>query len=281
MNENRTLAFSKMNGLGNDFIVIDARTEELALTLAQVQWLASRGNETTRGCDQVLVIHKPRQGGSVFMQIFNADGGEVEACGNGARAVAGYLNKKDTGQTRPVIETLGGLLTTRQVGRDDFSVDMGVPKFDWQDIPLRQLVEDTARIELHADLPPAFLVNVGNPHAVFFVNSQQEAQDYAASHGEILEHHQLFPQRANINFAYTAFLEVGVMLYTWERGVGLTQACGTGACATAIAAITLYRAPSSTNIIQQGGLIAVYWDGKGSVEMHGEIEFNFDAKVNL
>ena len=235
MTEQRTIAFSKMSGLGNDFIIIDARENALALTPAQVRQLATRDNEITKGCDQVLVLHPPKSGGDIFMQIFNADGGEVEACGNGTRAVTQWLAAKGgIGQT--TIETLGGILRCEVVG-SSATVAMPAPKFGWRDIPLSEEIADTSKVKLHEDLPPAFLVNVGNPHAVFFVEGEQNVDAMAAQYGEELVHHSLFAQGANINFAST-IENVGdeIDIATWERGAGLTQACGTGACAATIAA---------------------------------------------
>ena len=167
MSEKSKYPAVKMNGIGNDFVVLDGRQNALAFTPEEIRALADRENETTGGCDQLLIIRPPKKDGDVFMQIFNADGGEVGACGNGARAVAGYLHKYDNLQNA-TIETLGGVLQTERNGSDDFAVKMPPPKFGWRDIPLAKDIGDTSQVTLHPDLPPAFLVNVGNPHAVIF-----------------------------------------------------------------------------------------------------------------
>ncbi|MGI9440433.1 MAG: diaminopimelate epimerase [Parvibaculales bacterium] len=247
MTEQRTIAFSKMSGLGNDFIIIDARENKLEppLTPVQVWQLAARDNEITKGCDQVLVLHPPKSGGDIFMQIFNADGGEVEACGNGARAITQWLVERGDLQ-KVTIETLGGILNCHLIKNFDaqdphyMAVAMPPPKFGWRDIPLNKEIEDTTQVQLHEDLPPAFLVNVGNPHAVFFVADSDNVDDMTAQYGETLVHHSLFAQGANINFAFVENNNIqSISLATWERGAGLTQACGTGACAVAIAATHL------------------------------------------
>ena len=283
MSEKSKYPAVKMNGIGNDFVVLDGRQNALAFTPEEIRTLADRENETTGGCDQLLIIRPPKKDGDVFMQIFNADGGEVGACGNGARAVAGYLHKYDNLQNA-TIETLGGVLRTERNGSDDFAVKMPPPKFGWRDIPLAKDIGDTSQVTLHPDLPPAFLVNVGNPHAViFFENKNLDTlKAKAKKYGRDLEHHEKFPQRANINFSYAEQIQLtGIMLQTWERGVGLTKACGTGACATAIAAIKLFgnQAGRDINVAQRGGVIGIHWDGANDLVMHGEIEFERELEL--
>ena len=187
MSETRTIAFTKMNGLGNDFVIIDARDNALSLSGDDVRALAARAHAQTQGCDQLLVIHSPRNSGDVFMQIFNADGGEVEACGNGTRAVAAYLAHK--GMAAVKIETLGGILACTATLADrqaSAQVSMTLPQIG-------------APISLHQDLPAALPVNIGNPHAVIFVATGTAG--LAAQYGFQLERHKAFPERANINFA--------------------------------------------------------------------------------
>lgn len=253
MSEHPSTAFTKMNGLGNDFIIIDARIQQCALSGDRVRTLAAREHGVTGGCDQLLVIHTPRAQGDAFIQIFNADGNEVEACGNGTRAIAAYLAR--AGDPATQLETRGGMLGCRagdvspnttqtnmtQVNTAQMCpvIDMPTPKFAASDIPLTSKKLADERINpsaciLHADLPPAFLVNVGNPHAVIFVPTGTAGM--AAQYGFQLERNPLFLNGANINFASLVGDHI-IHLDTWERGVGLTKACGTGACATAIAAI--------------------------------------------
>ena len=248
MSEKRTIAFTKMNGLGNDFVVIDARREPSALGSDDVRVLAARDNPHTKGCDQILVLRPARNTGDVFMQIFNADGSEVEACGNGARAVAAFMATQ--GACAGVVETLGGELrcnvpASPQAGFIHHPVvTMPPPRVAWDEIPLAEEMPDTSQVELHRDLPPAFLVNVGNPHAVIFVEAGTAG--LAAQYGFQLERHRLLPEGANINFAACKGDNV-IELDTWERGAGLTQACGTGACATAVAAFHLGKFENHNN----------------------------------
>ena len=308
MSQTRSIAFTKMNGLGNDFVVIDAHRENASLGAPEVRALAARDHAVTNGCDQLLILHPPRNTGDVFMQIFNADGSEVEACGNGARAVAAFLSTH--GATDPAIETLGGTLQAHtptlnaedEVGKEiQFpKINMPAPRFGWQDIPLAEEMPDTSQVELHRDLPPAFMVNVGNPHAVIFVESGTAG--LANQYGFELEKKRLLPQGANINFAACTGNNI-IELDTWERGAGLTQACGTGACATAVAAFHLGKIenhnnefrveppcardlkikndPARAGFFQNNLLeILVDYDGK-SLTQQGPVAFEFDGEAVL
>lgn len=285
-------AFSKMNGLGNDFVVIDARASRLALSREHVRAIADRDNPVTKGCDQIMVIQPPRQGGYCFVQIWNADGGEVEACGNGTRAVARYLAQQDK-IDKLSVETLAGTLHCR-IDADRVNVTMPSPNFKWQDIPLSEDVGKTNGVPLHAELPPAFLVNVGNPHAVIFASKKTKWM--ASKYGAELEHHALFPQRANINFVQhlRAFERPTLALHTWERGAGLTQACGTGACAAAIAAIELgvtrspdgdlrtevdVMPPFNTDRNESDIITVRYVPGADNFIMRGPAEFEFNGEL--
>ena len=299
MTEQRTIAFSKMSGLGNDFIIIDARENTLALAPEQVRRLATHSR--TQGCDQLLVLHPPKSGGDIFMQIFNADGGEVEACGNGARAVAAWFAKNGNGEASITMETLGGQLTC-QFFDEHANVIMPTPKFGWRDIPLNKAINDTAQVQLHEDLPPAFLVNVGNPHAVFFMDTQnvETIDTMAKKYGEELVHHPLFAQGANINFAFIGthindHIDYDIHIATWERGVGLTQACGTGACAATIATIHLnlgaqkgiadvytpFARQNSVPALYQSFICVEYEPESGKLSQHGTADFEFNGMITL
>ena len=299
MSQTRSIAFTKMNGLGNDFVVIDARRENARLGAAEVRALAARDHAVTNGCDQLLILHPPRNTGDVFMQIFNADGSEVEACGNGARAVAAYLAR--LGTSEPVIETLGGTLHARTTTQSETNIIpaiiMPMPRRHWQDIPLAEAMPDTSCITLHRDLPPAFMVNVGNPHAVIFVDGGTAG--LAAQYGFELEKNRLLPEGANINFAACTGDTI-IELDTWERGAGLTQACGTGACATAVAAFHLGKIDNHNNEfrieppcardpelknnsdragIHQDNLLEILVDYDGhSLAQQGPVAFEFEAE---
>ena len=319
MAEQRTIAFSKMSGLGNDFIIIDARENALALAPEQVRQLATRDNDITKGCDQLLVLDTPESGGDIFMQIFNANGDEAEACGNGARAVAAWLAKN--GIKEPDIETKGGILHA-QAASSGARVTMPSPKFDWRDIPLSGAIEDTAQVQLHEDLPLAFLVNVGNPHAVFFVGDGQDidalAQKYGAEleYGKVLGQDSNLEQGANISFAsiHRAYANsITTSIATWERGTGLTQACGTGACATIVAArrrnlIPLIEKPNTISVWPPSArkhlgnppnsikafwlrFIRLFWlsdsievfydEDNGELQQSGTVKFEFDGEITL
>lgn len=278
MNTTTTIAFSKMNGLGNDFVIIDARDRDPALSPDNVRDLATRDNDTTKGCDQLLIIHPPKNGGDIFMQIFNADGSEVEACGNGTRAVAAYMAR--LGHSACLIDTLGGALACNSQSNGHYATDahnvqvaMPLPKIG-------------AAMSLHQDLPDALPVDVGNPHGVIFVATGTAG--LAAQYGFQLERHAAFPQRANINFASLQGDNL-IRLDTWERGVGLTKACGTGACATAVAAITQgLCAPGAVTVRPPYNqddnaidVLTIDYQPDTHLLMTGPVAHDFDAAVTL
>lgn len=299
MSNATTIAFSKMNGLGNDFVIIDARRQACRLSGQQIIALASRDHPITQGCDQLLLVHPPRpqdDDADVFMQIFNQDGSEVEACGNGARAVAAFLREADR-QSDVTIATLGGVLAchinapSSADSANQFMprIEMPLPTFDWQSIPLSEAHAQTSHIPLHGDLPPAFVVNLGNPHAVIFVAGGHAATAHAAkTYGPALETLPLFRDRANITFACLSDPQT-IRLDTWERGVGLTQACGTGACATAIAAIeqgltqshTLTLKPPFNTDDNDAAVITVTYRPGQKLTMSGPVHFDFSASLVL
>jgi diaminopimelate epimerase len=263
-------AFLKMHGLGNDFVVFDARGKGLALDAASARALADRRFGV--GCDQVIVIGAGTGGADAAMRIYNADGGEVESCGNATRCVARLLmEEKDRG--RVVIDTPGGELVCADAGGGNVTVDMGVPKFGWRDIPLASEV-DTNRFAL--DGIEAAAVNVGNPHCVLF----RDAADIATL-GPKLETHPMFPARVNVEFVAVqdrAHLRVRV----WERGVGITSACGTGACASAIAAHRRGLTDRKVEVMLDGGTLAIEWrESDGHMLMTGPATLAFKGDVDL
>ena len=271
MSETSTIAFTRMNGLGNDFVIIDGRDKEISLSGDQVRALASRDNADTKGCDQLLVVQPPKNSGDAFMQIFNTDGSEVEACGNGTRAVAAFIARHD-GTPQITLATLGGTLACTSEGAR-VSVAMPLPIFD-------------TSVSLHKDLPDAHRVDMGNPHAVIFV--ERGTAGLAAQYGFQLERHKSFPHRANINFA--APIEDNILrLDTWERGVGLTKACGTGACATAAAAVhggiceagpITIRPPFNQND-NQDDVIMIDYQPDRYLTMTGPVAFEYDGETAL
>lgn len=250
--------FIKMHGLGNDFIVLDGRAEPLpAMTERLAAALADR--KTGIGCDQLIVL-EPSSLADVRMRIFNADGGEVEACGNATRAVGLLLGKPAS------IETLGGMLATTPLDAG-IAVDMGEPRFDWAAIPLAYAL-DTLTMPLGwEELENPSAVNVGNPHVVFFV-ADADAVDLDRL-GPLIEHDPLFPARVNVNVA-TISSRSEIRLRVWERGVGETRACGTGACATAIAAMRRGLVDRGTVTVRlPGGDLQIGWDGNNRISMTG------------
>ncbi len=260
-------AFHKMHGLGNDFVVIDAREQDVAITRERARAIADR--HTGIGCDQVILL-EPSNSADFCMRIFNADGGEVEQCGNALRCVASL-----TGVQR--IETQGGLVEA-SVDAHGAEIDMGAPRFDAADIPLAYTLDT-------ADLPTGWgalehgaAVNIGNPHVVFFV------PDLAAvpldELGPEIEHDPLFPQRVNVNVAEVTG-PASLRLRVWERGAGLTQACGTGACATAVVAIRRGLVTSPVAVHLPGGALTIAWAQGQTIRMTGPATHVFSGEAEL
>ena len=251
------IPFVKMHGLGNDFIVLDARELALpAITPPFARALADR--KTGIGCDQLIVL-APSVHAAARMRIFNADGGEVEACGNAARAVGLLLG------TAAVVETLGGDLAVSPAD-GGVAVDMGEPRFDWAQIPLAYAM-DTLIMPVGWDgLDSPTAVNVGNPHVIFFV-ADTDAVDL--SHiGPVIETDPLFPGRVNVNVA-TIETRARIRLRVWERGVGETRACGTGACATAIGAMRRGLVDRAVTVAMAGGALSIVWGADNRITMTG------------
>jgi diaminopimelate epimerase len=251
------IPFVKMHGLGNDFVVLDARAGGVpAIDARLAAALADRHRGI--GCDQLILI-EPSTTADLRMRIFNADGSEVEACGNATRAV-GLLHG---GPAR--IETLGGLLEARPDGRG-IAVDMGVPRFEWNEIPLAWAMDTLTMPVGWEDLAAPTAVNVGNPHVIFFV-PDCDAVDLARL-GPLIETDPLFPERVNVNVA-TVESRGAIRLRVWERGAGLTLACGTGACATAIGAMRRGLVDRSVQVTLPGGPLHITWTGADRIEMSG------------
>jgi diaminopimelate epimerase len=266
--------FLKMHGLGNDFVVIDGRKRTIDLNDARAQRIADR--RTGVGCDQLIVIEPARNSlADAFMRIHNADGGQVEACGNGTRCVADLL-MREYGRDHVVIETVAGLLDAEAAGGGLISVDMGPARLDWREIPLARAM-DTLHLEVAlGPLKDAVGVNTGNPHAVFFV-PDAEVVDLAAL-GPVLERHPLFPERTNIEVA--SLIAPGrIRLRVWERGVGITRACGTGACATLVASARRKLTGRKGEIILDGGSLEVEWLADNHIRMTGPVATSFIGEL--
>ncbi len=281
------IPFRKMNGLGNDFLVVDARGAPVRPSPQVIRRLADRASGV--GFDQFITIERGRGGADAFMRIDNADGGEVEACGNATRCV-GRLLMDESGKDSAAIETVAGLLIARpgrevllprSAGAEQLiSVDMGVPKFGWQEIPLAEEFRDTRAIELQIgpiDAPilhSPSVANIGNPHAIFWVDDVM-AYDLAKI-GPLLENHPVFPERANISLAHVTAPDA-ITLRTWERGVGLTRACGTAACAALACAARTRRTGRAATVTLPGGKLAIAWDDRDHIWMTGPSELEFSG----
>ena len=256
--------FFKMHGLGNDFVVLDARRQTGPLSPQLAAAMADR--RTGIGCDQIMVLRPPASGGDVFLEMINADGSPAGACGNGTRCVADLL-MAEKGLDRIAIETVSGLLTAWRAG-DQISVDMGSPRLGWQDIPLSREM-DTAAVPLAAAPVPAVCVSMGNPHAVLFVGDAEAIN--IAELGPQLECDPLFPERANIEFAHIIAAD-RIRMRVWERGAGITPACGSGACATAVAAVRAGLAGRQAELVLDGGVLQLQWTAADRVIMTGPSE---------
>jgi diaminopimelate epimerase len=266
------IAFRKMHGLGNDFVVLDQRRDPCRIDAAAARALADR--RTGIGCDQLLLLEPPRDARAhVFMRILNPDGSEAEACGNGTRCVAVLLGG-ETGLNRVGIETVAGLLGATIDAAGIATVDMGEPRFGWRDIPLSRTTDT-----LHADLRRGPLADpvctsMGNPHATFFVDDA-ESIDLVAL-GPELEHDPLFPARANVGVA-TVRDPATIRFRVWERGAGITRACGSGACAAMVAAHRRGLVGDRVRVALDGGDLAIVWPGRGSVQMSGPATLSFEG----
>jgi diaminopimelate epimerase len=249
--------FVKMHGLGNDFVVLDGRVDAVPVMTSRLA-AALADRKTGIGCDQLILL-EPSTSADLRMRIFNADGGEVEACGNATRAVGLLLG------TNARIETLGGELAVSPAD-GGVSVDMGEPRFEWEAIPLAYAMDTLSMPVAWEELENPAAVNVGNPHAVFFV------PDCAAVEldrlGPEIEHDLLFPGRVNVNVA-TIVDRSNIRLRVWERGVGETRACGTGACATAIAAMRRGLTERNVTVAMTGGDLQIAWTADGRIVMTG------------
>ena len=278
MSTNTHIPFRKMNGLGNDFIIVDGRSEVRRFTPEQVHAWSHR--QTGIGCDQFIVM-ETSDVADLRMRIYNAEGHEVESCGNASRCVADILFA-ETGADAATIDTKGGFLVCRKADAGLVTVDMGVPKFGWQDIPLAEEFHDTRGIELQIgpiDAPVLHtpsVVNVGNPHAIFWVDDL-EVTDLSKT-GPLLENHPIFPERANISLARVVSPE-HVEVKVWERGVGLTQACGTAACAVAVSAARTKRTGRKVTVTLPGGDLMIEWDQRGHILMTGPVSYDFEGEL--
>jgi diaminopimelate epimerase len=275
------MKFAKMNGLGNEIAVLDARERPLTLNASAVEALATP--EKGIGFDQLMVLLPPRNPlADVYTEIWNADGSKVAACGNGSRCVAWYV-MREMNRENLVIETEAGLLGAVSVGPNMISVDMGAPVFEWELIPMSERM-DTMRIELQVGpiddpiLHGPGVVNMGNPHCVFFVQDAELAPVEAV--GPMIEYHPLFPERTNVGFAEIVARD-HIRLRVWERGAGLTKACGTGACAALVAAVRRRLCDRSAKVQVDGGMLQIEWrESDNHVIMTGAVALESEGNLS-
>lgn len=272
------LNFHKMNGLGNEIVVVDLRGSTVQLTPADARAIAAAPRSHF---DQMMVLYSPRRAGTdAFVVIFNTDGSESAACGNGTRCI-GWLESQKTGRSSVRFETKAGLLDVNVEGIDRITVDMGEPRFAWNEIPLAEPFHDTRGIELQIgpiDAPVLHspsVVNVGNPHAIFWVDDVN-AHDLARF-GPLLENHPLFPERANISLAEVRSRSE-IKLRVWERGTGLTQACGTAACAAAVAAMRKKLVDRTVTVHLPGGPLVITWTDANRILMRGPVQWEYEDR---
>jgi len=277
--------FVKMNGAGNDFVVVNALEKPFAPTADQVRAVASR--QTGQGCDQLIAIEpsaNPASAADAFMRVWNADGGPVETCGNALRCV-GWMLLQSSGKDIVSIDTLGGLTTARREPNGRITVDMGEPRLAWEQIPLDEAM-DTRGIELQVgpiDAPILHTpgaVSMGNPHVVFFVDTVPD-DAFVTATGSLIEHHPRFPEGVNVGFAHV--INRGhIRLRVWERGAGLTRACGTGACAALVACARRGLTDRAAEVIVDGGALNICWDeATGHVLMTGPVEVERTGTLDL
>ncbi len=257
--------FHKMHGLGNDFVILDTREGAVEMDAARARAIADR--RTGVGCDQIILL-EPSDVADVRMRIWNADGGEVEACGNASRCVA----LLEGGETS--IETKGGIIRAAANG-ESATIDTGEPRFGWEEIPLAYAMDTSAMPVGWDGLQNPFAVNVGNPHIVFFVEDPGAID--LAQLGPEIERDPLFPERVNVNVA--AIDGEAIRVRVWERGAGLTLACGTGACATAVAAIRRRLVASPVEVRLPGGSLTIAWAPGETVRMSGPATHVFTGEL--
>jgi len=273
--------YVKMNGLGNEIVIVDMRQKPAAISAEEARAVAQPGGASY---DQLMALYPPRAAGTdSYVRIYNNDGSEAGACGNGMRCIASLVSK-EAGKDRLVFEVDGRVLSAWKNADGLFTVDMGAPRFAWNEIPLAEEFRDTRAIELQIGpidqpiLHSPSVVNIGNPHAIFWVDDV-DAYDLA-SIGPLLEHHPIFPERANITLCAVKSRE-HIAIRTWERGAGLTKACGSAACAAAVVAARLKRTGRNVRVTLPGGDLTIEWrESDNHVLMTGPVEFEFEGRFD-
>ena len=276
-----TRPFVKMNGAGNDFVVVNALETPFTPTVEQVRAIADR--ETGEGCDQLICI-EPSADADAFMRVWNADGSMVETCGNALRCV-GWVLLESTGKDRVVIDTAGGPTVATRAAGGQVTVDMGAPRLDWTQVPLAEEM-DTRGIELQVGpiddpvLHTPGAVSMGNPHVVFFMDHAPN-DGFVRGSGSLVEHHPLFPEGVNVGFVH-ALSPDHIRLRVWERGAGLTKACGTGACAALVASARRGVTGRPATVAADAARLIIDWDeASDHVFMTGPIEVERTGLLSL
>lgn len=269
------IPFTKMHGLGNDFVVLDLRDGAAAPDADAARAIADRRRGI--GCDQLVLIEPSgRKGVDARLRFLNPDGSESAACGNGTRCVAARL-MQETGRDRLAVETLGGQLEATAAGDGLYTVDMGPAHLDWRDVPLAQNA-DTLRLDIAlGPLEAPTAVGMGNPHCVFFVDDAEDIE--LADLGPQIEHHPLFPERTNVEVA-TVVDEGRIRVRVWERGTGITLACGSGACATLVAAHRRGLTGRRAELMMDGGSLIAEWRDDGRVLLTGPVAISFTGALD-
>ena len=273
-------SFVKMNGVGNEIVVVDLRARGGKIEPAEA---VAAARPEGAPYDQLMALYPPRTPGTdAFVRIYNNDGSEAGACGNGMRCVADIVSK-ESGKSALTFETSAGLLNCWKREGGLYTVDMGKPRFQWNEIPLAEEFRDTRAIELQIGpidkpvLHSPSVVSMGNPHAIFWVDDVN-AYDLE-KFGPLLENHPIFPERANITLAHIVS-RGAIVIRTWERGAGLTKACGSAACAAAVAAARLKRTERQVRVTLPGGELTIEWRADDHVLMTGPVEFEFTGKFD-
>ena len=282
MTASATIPYVKMNGLGNEIVVVDLRDSSKVFSAAEVTAVAANRQSHF---DQMMVLHAPgTKGTDAYMRIYNADGSEVGACGNGTRCVGWLMGQASGGRSDFKVETTAGILEVVVKDAASITVDMGEPRFNWQDIPTSEEFRDTRAIELQIgpiDAPVLHspsVVNVGNPHAIFWVDDVT-AHDLGRF-GPLLENHPIFPDRANISLAHVTARDA-ITVRTWERGAGLTKACGSAACAAAVCAARKKLTGRRVTVTLPGGPLLIEWTEGNRILMTGPAEFEYEGQLDM
>jgi len=269
------IPFIKMHGIGNDCVVIDARVEPYALNEDQIRLIADRRRGV--GCDQLVMIEPPRNGHAAgFLRFYNSDGSEAEACGNATRCIVSRL-MQEADTDKIAVETVAGLLPAHVDDRGYVAVDMGEAQLDWCEVPLSRDT-DTLHLDLTAGpFTDPVAVGIGNPHCIFFVDDADDVDP--AEFGPTIEHDLLFPERTNVEFVSVQNRE-RVRMRVWERGAGITQACGSGACAVAVAAARRDLAERQIEVMLDGGSLFIDWRADNHVVMSGPVALSFTGTLD-